>query len=107
MNREVIKPNIKAAANPFNLFKGKEKRREHIGGLLDPLSLTKAPDIPEPPPPPTAAADPAIEEAKNRQRRSELLRRGRRSAILTSSRGVGDELGTVNRPSAEGSNVLG
>lgn len=61
----------------------------------------RGPDVPEPPPPPPAREDPQIAKAKKDQRAIELKRKGRRSAILTSGRGVKEPLGTVNRPAAQ------
>jgi len=58
------------------------------------------PPIPPLPPPPTSD-DPRIAAAREKQRLVGLKRKGRRSAILTSGRGVKEPLGTVNRPSAQ------
>ena len=63
--------------------------------------------LPTPPPPPPTREDPEIRKARDTQRTAELRRRGRRATILTSGRGIEDELGTVNRPQARGSTLLG
>lgn len=104
VNRETLANNTRSQVNPFNLFKGKEARREFLGAAADPLDLTKKPEVPEPaatPPPPTME-DPSIAEARKKQADAELRRRGRRASIMTSSRGTEDALGTVNRPRASG-----
>ena len=69
-------------------------------------SLFNPPQPPAPPPPPPVPTpdDPAIDEARERLRRAELLRRGRRSTILTS--GLGDSSPAPARRSAL-SNRLG
>ncbi len=68
-----------------------------------------APSIPAPAPVPTRE-DPSIAEAKEKLRQSELKRRGRRAAILTSGSGLDDQLGagtTIERPQARASAMLG
>jgi type IV secretory pathway VirB10-like protein len=60
-----------------------------------------APSPPPPPPPLPTRDDPAVAEAKEKQRMSELRRKGRRASILTSGSGVEDELGTAARPTAQ------
>lgn len=72
-----------------------------VGDLL-------SPDIPASPPPPPVPkrTDPEVDEAGRRQREADRLRRGRRATILTSSRGVEDQLG-VTRPEARGARLLG
>lgn len=73
-----------------------------LGGLL------AGDDTPPPAPPPPAPkrTDPEVDEAGRRQREADRLRRGRRATILTSSRGVEDQLG-VSRPEARGARLLG
>ncbi len=66
-----------------------------------------APKAPPPLPPLPTRADPAIEAARKRQQTSALMRKGRRASILTSGRGVEDELGTVSRPEARGAKLFG
>ena len=73
--------------------------------------VTKAftPDIPEISPLtalPTAA-DPEIEAARQRQREAERLRKGRRASIITGGKGVTEPLGSVSRPEARASDLLG
>lgn len=53
-------------------------------------ALFSPPQPPPPPPPPPVPTpdDPAIDEARQRLRKAELSRKGRRSTILTS--GLGD-----------------
>lgn len=65
--------------------------------------------IPEPPPLPpiTSRADPDIESARQRQREAERLRAGRRASIITGGQGVTEPLGSVSRPQAGGSTLLG
>ncbi len=60
--------------------------------------------IPAPPTP--TRQDPEISAAREKQRKAELSRRGRRSTILTSGRGVEGKLG-VTRPQARGAELLG
>lgn len=59
------------------------------------------------PTPITSKPDPAIAEAKERLRLSERRRKGRRATIVTSARGVQDELGSVSRPQARAARLLG
>ena len=102
INREGVKENHKTSANPFKLFKGEEERQGFLNAALDPLDLTKPVKPPEPealPPPPTAE-DPEIAAARQKQIDIDMKRKGRRASILTSARGVEDDLGTVNRPRA-------
>ena len=56
---------------------------------------------------PASRKDPEVEAARRRQQTADRLRRGRRASILTSGRGVEDELGSVSRPSATGATLLG
>lgn len=62
---------------------------------------------PQPIAPPPTLEDPKIAEAKDKLRSSELERKGRRAAILTSGKGVTSELGTINRPEARAAQLLG
>jgi len=62
---------------------------------------------PPPLPPLPTRADPEIEAARKRQQTADKMRKGRKSAILTSGQGVQDELGTVSRPQARTSKLLG
>ena len=75
---------------------------------LDALA-PKIPKIPPPliPTPPPEREDPEISAARKKQRATELRRKGRRSTILTSGRGITDPLGTVSRPEARTSELLG
>ena len=57
-------------------------------------------------PPLPTRRDPEIAAARKKQRDIELRRKGRRSTILTSGRGVEDQLG-VSRPQARGAELLG
>ena len=68
------------------------------------------PEVPALPPPPSAqepAIAEAIEVARKKQTATDLKRRGRKASILTSPRGVEDELGVVNRPQARAAALLG
>ena len=87
----------KISANPLNIFKGKDKRREFFHAASDPAGLAETPEAIDVPPPPPAD-DSAIVAAKEKQRQADLRRRGRRASILTSPQGLEDQLGTVNRP---------
>lgn len=64
------------------------------------------PEIPALPPPPTRE-DPEIDAARQKARDADLKRKGRKATILTSARGVEDELGAVNRPLARAAALLG
>lgn len=86
--------------------------------VLDPLDITHSAakkvglakdekPLAVPPPPPPSTEDVAIQEVKERARDTEARRRGRRASILTSSRGVEDELGVFNRPRARAAELLG
>ena len=77
--------------------------------ISDPAGLF-SPKKPKPPPPlsasPSADSDAvkaalqkAIDEARNRK--------GRKSTILTSSQGVDDQLGIINRPQAQSATLFG
>ena len=65
------------------------------------------PSTPASPPPLPTREDPQIRAARETQRQAELRRKGRRKAILTTGRGIEDELGTVNRPQAREARLLG
>lgn len=86
---------------------------QHLKGVpamrfaLPGKSVFDPPSPPDPAPPPAQPKAPAVEAAGDTRRQSELMRRGRRASILTSGRGVQDELGTVNRPQARAAQVLG
>jgi len=58
------------------------------------------PSAPPPAPPPPTREDPAIAEAKDKLRRSELTRKGRRAAVLTSGNGLDDSSLGVAQPKA-------
>ena len=58
------------------------------------------------PAPPPARTDPAIAAARKKQRDIELRRRGRRSSILTSRRGVTQQA-PIARPQARKAELLG
>lgn len=51
--------------------------------------------------------DPEIIEARKLAKRRAKLRKGRGSTILTSGRGVEDQLGSVGRPVARAATLLG
>lgn len=61
----------------------------------------KNPDFIPPVAPSPTRRDPEIVAAREKQRLTEQRRKGRRSTILTSGRGVEDKLG-VTRPQARG-----
>jgi len=71
--------------------------------------LSSSPELPPPPPPPPTREDPEVVASKERQRLSELRRKGRRSTVLTGGQGVEEsELGAVSRPEARsGAQLLG
>ncbi len=58
-------------------------------------------------PPLPSREDSEVQAARELQRQTALKRSGRRKSILTSPRGVEDKLGTVNRPQARESQLLG
>jgi len=62
--------------------------------------------MPPPPPPVPTPEDPSIAAARNKQRQTDLQRRGRAASILTSGLGVPGNA-TVNRPAASASDQLG
>ena len=68
-----------------------------------------APKPPAPPPPPPAPTreDPAVAESKEKLRKAELQRKGRAATILTSGSGAEDDLGSISRPQARTSKLLG
>jgi len=67
---------------------------------------TSSPEIPPPLPPPPTREDPAIREARDIQSQLERRRKGRRGTILTSARGIEDDLGLTQAPRA-GARLLG
>lgn len=67
--------------------------------ILPGFSSPKPPPI-QPLPPPITREDPEIKAAKEKQRRSELQRKGRRSQILTGS-DIESTFGDVSRPEAK------
>ena len=84
------------------LLQGAKAAAPTVGTVLAAGALTpKIPGMPEFPirPPPTRRGS-EISAAAEKQRQIELARRGRKASILTSSRGIEDELGIVNRPRA-------
>ena len=84
-----------------SLFQGAKAAAPTVGTVLAAGALTpKIPGMPEFPVPPPTRRDSEISAAGEKQRQIELARRGRRASILTSSRGIEDELGVVNRPRA-------
>ncbi len=52
-------------------------------------------------------ADKEVSEASKRARSAALLRKGRRSTILTGGSGLTDPLGSVSRPQARAATLLG
>lgn len=96
------------AAVPFvGPTKGAKKGVDKAVDVLAP----NLPEVPEALPPPPSAQEPAIsaamEEARKKQTATDLKRRGRKASILTSARGVENELGVVNRPQARAAALLG
>ena len=78
--------------------------------VLDPAGLFEDADpIPVTPlPPPITRDDERVKKARSDAIRAEKKRKGRRSTILTSGRGVDDDqLGTVTRPEARNAKLLG
>jgi len=71
------------------------------------LGGTPTPVIPPPPPPPPTTETKDAQNALNRSLVAERKRRGRRATILTSPRGIQDQLGVINRPQARGAELLG
>lgn len=75
-----------------------------IGGLFG----GDAPNAPAPPPPLPTRGDPEVAAARKREKLAARRRGGRASSILTSGRGVEEQLGTVSRPEAtRASELLG
>ena len=95
-------PALGASGIGASLFQGAKAAAPTVGTVLAAGALTpKIPGMPEfPIPPPPTRRGSEISAAAEKQRQIELARRGRRASILTSSRGVEDELGVVNRPRA-------
>lgn len=81
--------------NPVNVFRSPKK-------ALDPLGIFSRPDPPPvttaPPVPQRGPASPAVKQAGVNAQRRELRRKGRKSTILTSGRGVADDSLPVSRP---------
>ena len=78
--------------------------------ILDPAGLFEDdPPIPVTPlPPPITRDDDRVRKARADAIRAEKKRKGRKSTILTSSRGVDDDkLGNVTRPEARNAQLLG
>ncbi len=76
-----------------------------VEAAFDSAFDSSSPGVKKVAPPPTRQ-DPEISAARERQRKAELKRKGRRSTILTSARGVKEKLG-VTRPQARGATLLG
>ncbi len=79
-----------------------------LGGLLDPAGIFDKPktiDPPPPLPPPVNRSDQAVQDARNKAIKDAKNRKGRKSTILTSGRGVSDDQLGVTRP--EASSTLG
>ena len=81
------------------------------GGRKVATSITDllTPKLPEPRdiPPVPSRSDTAVSEARRKQMELDKLRRGRSASILTGSRGVEGELGSVSRPAARAAQLLG
>lgn len=84
---------LKAAINPF----------EGVKQIKNLFSV----DEPDPLPPLPKRTDPEIEAARKKQRLLAKRRKGRGASILTSGQGVEGGLGSVSRPEARSSNLLG
>ena len=88
---------------------------DKIGPLIrkgsDPLGLFNKPKGPLPPPPPLPPPvnrnSQAVKDARNKAIREAKNRRGRKSTILTSGRGVSDDQLGVTRPEAKNATTLG
>jgi hypothetical protein len=77
---------------------------------LDPLGLFDPPKPIPPPaplPPPVTRKDPAVKDARTNAIKEAKRRRGRKSTILTSGRGVSDDQLGVTRPEAKSATTLG
>jgi hypothetical protein len=75
-------------------------------GVSGPLLPPPIPP-PEPLPPPSNLQSPEVIAARQRALDEARRRRGRQSTILTSERGVEDQLGIISRPEARASKLLG
>ena len=83
---------------------------DKVGDFFDPLKIFKAADPVDPPPPlppPVTRDSKAVRDARAAAIRNEQKRKGRKSTILTSSRGVeDDQLGIISRPEAQNASTL-
>ncbi len=78
--------------------------------VLDPAGLFEDADpIPVTPlPPPVTRSDDRVQKARADALRAEKKRKGRKSTILTSGKGVDDDtLGSIKRPEARNAKLLG
>lgn len=75
-------------------------------GLASGLMTPRMPGFPNIPAIPSRA-DKAVSEARRNQMELDKLRKGRAASILTGSRGVEGELGSVSRPAARAAQLLG
>jgi len=91
----------------MQLLPGGSTIRTLFGIPESPTQILKGlkPDKPKPLPPPPSREDPAVAGARKKQRLEAKARSGRRSTVLTGSRGVESKLGTVSKPRA--SELLG
>ena len=96
-----------AASAVFPTMVGSTKAATKVGeqavNLLVPEPIT--PKTP-PPPVPASISSAEVRAARSKQREEDLRRSGRRATILTSNRGVQDDLG-VSRPQARAATNLG
>jgi hypothetical protein len=79
-------------------------------GFLDPLGIFEGPKLTPPPkplPPPVTRKDQAVKDARTNAIKEAKNRRGRKSTILTSGRGVSDDQLGVTRPEAKSATTLG
>ena len=93
-----------AFLDPRSVFQGKAQE------TFDPLGIFKPPEPVKPPPPlppPVTRDSKAVKDARANAIRNEQKRKGRKSTILTSSRGVeDDQLGIISRPEAQNASKL-
>ena len=76
-------------------------------GLMTPSLMTpRMPGFPNIPTVPSRA-DTSVSEARRKQMELDKLHKGRAASILTGSRGVEGELGSVSRPAARAAQLLG
>ena len=76
------------------------------GGSVAPIKkpldfFAEKPEKPDPLPDQPTATDPSVLAARERQRKAELERRGRRATILTSASGLENDVAELSRPTAE------